>query len=157
MTLALALATLLAADSGAPPSTVPAERTHDSDRPRLLAVSAAGVLLGAGAATGAWLDRDGAFGRGCAIAGGTLGTAMVGAALAYGISLLTRGPDGDVFDAVAAGFATLYGFLAGLAVGAVVSAFASAPPGTPRGVLGLVGGGLGLVGSTIGFIWAWDD
>lgn len=161
MPLALALAALLAVDDDAPadlqprePVEQPASAPAPNPHPRLIGFSVASVALGAGAALGAWFDRDGTFGRVCAIGAATLGTAFLATGVAYLIARLAGGGARLHGVETAAVVAAIAG-LVGLAGGAVGSAFLSAPPGTPRGVLGVAGGGvLAATGITV-LIAAW--
>jgi len=166
MHLALALAALLAVDDvGAPtdvPPPAPEEKPAPKDpHPRLIGFSIGAVALGAGAALGAWFDRDGVFGRACAIGAATLGAAFFATGVVYLIAWLAGGgahqhgtPESAVTARSAAIAAAVAG-LVGLVGGAVGSAFASAPPGTPRGVLGVAGGGVMAATGVTVLIAAW--
>lgn len=163
--LLVAALTVDAVDTAPPPEpSPPVPRPHSSfssGRLMLIGLTAGVVAIGAGGALGALLDRDGAFGRACAITTGTLGTALFGADVGLLIGSLvyparpsrpTRDPEERFGESLADGFSALgivivsiLGGLAGLAVGAVGSALASGPPGTQRGVLGFAGGGVMIV------------
>lgn len=149
MHLALALAAVLAVDDVEPPVELepPVERPAPKPSPergrraRLIGFSAGAVALGAGAALGAWLNREGTFGRVCAVTAGTLGAAFLVTGVTYLIAWLAGGgarPHGAGQAALVAAVAGLVG----LAGGAVAAVLASAPPGVPRGATGVAGGGL---------------
>jgi hypothetical protein len=136
----------------------------------LLGLGGATVALGAAGAIASWLDRDGTFGRVSAITVGTIGTAFliagISALIAYWVNAVPeRNPTtagemvGEIvektFSMVAVGIVAIIAGLAGLAVGAVMSAFVSAPPGTQRGVLGLAGGGAMIAASIAVVAIAW--
>lgn len=157
MHLALIVALTVAAEP-APVETVPqepvAERVSLSDnQARLVGLGIGTTLLGTGAALGAWLDRGGTFGQVSAITAGALGTAVLAAGVSALIGTLlwpaSRPGDSageaivnDTFRFIAIGALSMVAGFAGLAVGAVASGFLSVPPGTQRGVLGVVGGGV---------------
>jgi len=168
------LAAVLTADSVEPPALAdppkPEEHATLSKRQaRLLGVGLGTVALGTGAALGSWFDRDGTFGRVCAITAGTLGTALLTASLAALISsfIWPAAPEGTTVSGVASeiiedtgrfiamGIVTMFAGLAGLAGGAVMSAFVSAPTGTQRGLLGVAGGGVIVATSITVLLLAW--
>ena len=174
MHLAMLLAAVLTADSVEPPP--PAEppkpeehATLSKTQARLLGVGLGTVALGTGAALGSWFDRDGTFGRVCTITAGTPGTALLTASLAALISsfIWPAAPEGTTVEGVASeiiedtgrfiamGLVTMFAGLAGLAGGAVMSAFVSAPQGTQRGVLGVAGGGVMVATSITVLLLAW--
>jgi hypothetical protein len=174
MHLALLIAAVLSAESVEGPALVeppkPEERvTLSNSQARLLGLGIGSVLLGSGAAIGAWADRDGTFGRVCAITAGTLGTALLTASLAALISsfIWPAAPEGTTVSGVASemiedtgrfiamGIVTMFAGLAGLAGGAVMSAFVSAPTGTQRGLLGVAGGGVMVATSITVLLLAW--
>jgi hypothetical protein len=138
-------------------SAEPAPVTHDADRPVLLGGSAAVGAASAGAAACSWLDRDGGFGRACAITSGVFGGAALGAALAWLGTSLFHGPQRTVYEDLAVHLSPIFGMLVGAAVGGLVAVFASGSRGTPRGVLGVTGGALGFVGASVSFGFAWFD
>jgi hypothetical protein len=108
----------------------------------LLGVGIGTAVLGVGVALGAWFDRDGTFGRVCAITAGTLGMATLGA----GLGALLFGGARDEFMADLAGvLGGVIGGSIGLVLGGVASPFLSEPRGEPRAVLGVAGGGVMLV------------
>ena len=165
MHLALLIAAVLSAESVEAPVLAeppPQGVSLSSRQASLLGLGLGTVALGTGAAIGAWADRDGTFGRICAITAGTLGTALLTASLAALISsfIWPAAEQGTTISGVASeivedtgrfiamGLVTFFAGLAGLAAGAVMSVFVSAPPGTQRGVLGVVGGAV-MVGASI--------
>ena len=169
MHLALLMAAVLAADTVEPAAKPEEHATLSTRQARLLGVGIGSIALGTGAALGSWFDRDGIFGRVCAISAGTLGTALLTASLAALISsfIWPAAPEGTTVEGVASeiiedtgrfiamGIVTMFAGLAGLAGGAVMSAFVSAPAGTQRGVLGVAGGGVMVATSITVLLLAW--
>ena len=168
MHLALILAAVLAAQTVEPPEA-PERVTLSSSQATLLGLTIGSVAVGGGAALGAWLDRDGTFGRICAITAGTLGSALLTASLAAWISsfIWPAAPQGETISGVASqivedtgrfiamGVVSFITGLVGLAAGAVMSGFVSAPTGTQRGVLGVAGGGVMIATSVTVLLIAW--
>ncbi len=173
MPFSLIIAVVLAQADVAPSTPVetgsPASPGLSSEHVRLLGFSAAAVALGAGAGACSWADRDGGFGRACAITTGTLGTALLAASLGALIAsklypmrsdATTLGEAaGEVvdnsFSAIGIAVVSTVSGLVGLAVGAIASVFATAPPGTPRGVFGVAGGGVMIATSISVLFLAW--
>jgi hypothetical protein len=160
--LALVLAAVLAAENPAEEHAMRAEETHG----KLIALTAGAVLLGTGAALGSWVDREGTFGRVSAITAGTLATGVLAASLgAFITSRLFLGRANaktllevasDILEySVSVAVASIVSGLVGLGVGALVSGFASAPPGTPRGVFGVVSGSVLAATGVSVLIVAW--
>lgn len=174
MHLALLIAAILSAESVeapalAEPPTPEDHATLSKTQARLLGLGLGSIALGTGAALGSWFDRDGTFGRVCAITAGTLGTALLTASLAALISsfIWPAAAEGTTVEGVASaiiedtgrfiamGLVSMFAGLAGLAGGAVMSAFVSAPTGTQRGVLGVAGGGVMVATSITVLLLAW--
>lgn len=154
------------------PTTPPAEETApknedvslSDNQQRVIGFGLGSIALGTGAALGAWLDRDGTFGRVSAIVAGTLGSALAVAGLSALITSFifpksTRvGFMEDAIEdtgrAIAIGVVAIVAGLAGIIAGGVMSGFVSDPPGTQRGVLGIAGGGAMAVTSVVSIIVA---
>lgn len=162
MLLALTLSLLLNAD----PVEPEAPNRRDREHVQLIGLGAGAVLISAGSALGAWVDRDGTFGRVSAVTAGTLGTALLSASLGAFIAsrvYLARANASSVAElasdlleySVGVALASIVSGLVGLGVGALVSGFATGPPGTPRGVFGIASGSvLAATGITV-LIVAW--
>jgi hypothetical protein len=180
--LTASLASTDAVEPTPAPTEVPTEAPTEAPKPaepehvglsdiqlELIGLGIGSVALGTGAGLGAWFDRDGTFGQISAITAGTLGGAMLAASLAALISswLYPAAPRGetvqgvaeeivvDTFRFIGIGVGALIGGLIGLAASAVASGFVSATPGTPRGALGLAGGGLMIATSITVLLVAW--
>ena len=147
MPFALLLAVVLAAET---PEEEHPNRV-ENEHAKLIALAAGAVLIGGGTAIGSWVDREGTFGRVSAITAGTLSTALVSASLgafiassiflsrAHAKSVLELVTDIIDYSVTVALTSIISGFV-GLGVGALASGFATAPPGTPRGVFGITSG-----------------
>jgi hypothetical protein len=124
------------------------------------------ILLGAGAALGAWFDRDGTFGRICAVAVGSIGLGLVAAGLGGLITRLITDarpvPDDPVEAglqafgaAIAQGTVALIAGVAGMVAGGLIAGFSTTPSGTQRGVVGIIGGSLMAATGTTVMIATW--
>jgi hypothetical protein len=159
---------MIAAEPTTPPPEETAPKNEDvslsDNQKRVIGFGLGSIALGTGAALGAWLDRDGTFGRVSAIVAGTLGSALAIAGISALITSFifpksTR--TGYLEEAVEdtgrtlmVGVVAIVAGLAGLIAGGVMSGFVSAPPGTQRGVLGIAGGGAMAVTSIVSIIVA---
>ncbi len=135
-------------------------------RVKLVVFGSSTILLGAGAALGSWFDRDGTFGRICAVTAGSIGLGFVAAGLGGLITRLINDarPVSEnpieagmeaVGSAIAQGMVALISGVVGMVAGGLIAGFTTAPPGTQRGVVGIVGGSLMAVVGTTVMIAAW--
>ena len=131
-----------------------------------VAFGASTILLGAGAALGSWFDRDGAFGRICAVTAGSIGLGLVAAGLGGLITRLINDarpiPQDPIeaglqafSSAIAQGMVALVSGVVGMVAGGLIAGFTTTPPGTQRGVVGMVGGSLMAVMGTTVMIATW--
>ena len=124
------------------------------------------ILLGAGAALGAWFDREGTFGRICAVSAGAIGLGLVAAGLGGLITRLINDATPlssnpieagaqAVGSAVAQAMVALIAGVVGMVAGGVIAGITTTPPGTQRGVVGIIGGTLMAVTGTTVMIATW--
>jgi hypothetical protein len=134
--------------------------THSAQARRYLkslVFGASTLVLGSGAALGSWFDRDGVFGRVCAVSAGAIGVGLLAAGVASLITRLINDAKPDDDSSVAQGIVGLITGVVGMVAGGLVSGFASTPAGTPRGVVGIVGGSLLAVTGTTVMIASWES
>ncbi|MDP3505763.1 MAG: hypothetical protein Q8S33_35800 [Myxococcales bacterium] len=131
-----------------------------------LLFGASTIVLGAGAALGSWFDREGTFGRITAVSAGVIGLGLLAAGVGGLITRLINDASPTPADpveaglqavssAIAQGMVALISGVVGMVAGGLIAGFTTTPPGTQRGVVGIIGGSLMAVTGTTVMIATW--
>ena len=157
-----------AADASPVLAELPPDGAEGFSRRRVnsLLFGASTIVLGAGAALGSWFDREGTFGRIAAVSASVIGLGLLAAGVGGLVTRLindARPIPADpieagvqaVGSAIAQAMVALVSGVVGMVAGGLIAGFTTTPPGTQRGVVGIIGGSLMAVTGTTVMIATW--